>query len=55
VFLSTIASVKQPVGLEIGMLFDIALWIVVAMVFISMIHAQFGSLSTVPLKKLTEE
>lgn len=55
VFLSTIASVKQPVGLEIGMLFDIALWIVVAMVFISMIHTQFGTLSTVPLKKLIEE
>ncbi len=55
VFLSTIIGAKQPVGLEIGMLFDIALWIVVAMVFISMIHAQFGTLSTAPLKKLTEE
>lgn len=55
VFLSTIIGVKQPVGLEIGMLFDIALWIVVAIVFISMIHAQFGTLSTAPLKKLTEE
>lgn len=55
VFLSTIVGVKQPVGLEIGMLFDIALWIVVAIVFISMIHAQFGTLSTSPLKKLTEE
>lgn len=55
VFLSTIIGAKQPVGLEIGMLFDIALWIVVAMVFISMIHTQFGTLSTAPLKKLTEE
>ena len=55
VFLSTIASVKQPIGLEIGMLFDIGLWIVVAMVFISMIHSQFGTLSTTPLRKLTEE
>lgn len=55
VFLSTIVGVRQPVGLEIGMLFDIALWIVVAIVFISMIHTQFGTLSTVPLKKLTEE
>ena len=55
VFLSTIIGVKQPVGLEIGMLFDIALWIVVAIVFISMIHTQFGTLSTTPLKKLTEE
>lgn len=55
VFLSTIVGAKQPVGLEIGMLFDIGLWIVVALVFISMIHTQFGTLSTVPLKKLIEE
>lgn len=55
VLLSTIVGAKQPVGLEIGMLFDIALWIVVALVFISMIHTQFGTLSTIPLKKLIEE
>ncbi len=55
VLLSTIVGAKQPVGLEIGMLFDIGLWIVVALVFISMIHTQFGTLSTVPLKKLIEE
>ena len=55
VFLSTIVGVRQPVGLEIGMLFDIGLWIVVAMVFIAMIHTQFGTLSTTPLRKLTEE
>jgi hydrogenase-4 component E len=55
VLLTACIGIKQPIALEVGIISDIALWIVIANAFISMIYRQFGSLSTSDLKQLTEE
>ncbi len=55
VFLSALAGVKTSIGLDIGILFDLFVWILVATAFVSIIYRQFGSLSTADMKKLIEE
>lgn len=42
---------KQTFGLELGILFDVGVWIVIASVFVSMIYKHFG---THDVTKLTE-
>jgi len=55
VLLATLIGIKQPIALEMGIIFDIAIWMIIAQVFISMIYRQFGSLNVTQLKKLIEE
>lgn len=55
VFLSVLAGARTSIGLEVGILFDLFVWIVVATVFVSIIYRQFGSLSSTEMKKLIEE
>jgi hydrogenase-4 component E len=47
-------GLHHPLPLEIGTLFDIVIWMVIASMFLGMIYRQFGTLSTADLKRLTE-
>jgi hydrogenase-4 membrane subunit HyfE len=46
------AGLEKSPMLQIGIIFDIAIWIVIATVFISMIYEHFGSLDTSLMKKV---
>jgi len=48
------AGLEQNPGLQLGITFDVLIWIIIASVFISMIYRQFGSLDVTTMKKLTE-
>ncbi|MBW6440637.1 hypothetical protein K0B03_01220 [Patescibacteria group bacterium] len=47
-------EIKQTLVLELGILFDISVWIVIAVVFISMVYKNFGSLNISEIKKLQD-
>lgn len=47
-------GLRHPLPLEIGMIFDIVIWMVIASFFLGMIYRQFGTLSTADMKRLTE-
>lgn len=49
------AGLEQSPGLQLGILFDILVWIIIASVFASMIYKQFGSLDVTAMKHLKEE
>lgn len=55
VLLGSFIGIEQPLALEIGIIFDITVWIAIGSAFIGMIHRQFGSLDTDELRNLTEE
>ena len=55
ILLATFIGTKQPLALEMGIIFDIAIWMIIAQVFIAMIYKQFGSLNVTHLKKLIED
>ncbi len=48
------AGLEQNPGLQLGITFNILIWIIIATVFVSMIYRQFGSLDVTTMKKLTE-
>ncbi len=48
------AGLEQNPGLQLGITFNILIWIIIATVFISMIYRQFGSLDVTTMKELTE-
>ncbi len=48
------AGLEQNPGMQLGITFNILIWIIIATVFISMIYRQFGSLDVTTMKKLTE-
>ena len=48
------AGLEQNAGLQLGITFNILIWIIIATVFASMIYRQFGSLDVTAMKKLTE-
>jgi hydrogenase-4 component E len=48
------AGLEQNPGLQLGITFDILIWIIIATVFVSMIYRQFGSLDVTTMKGLTE-
>lgn len=48
------AGLEQNPGLQLGITFNILIWIIIATVFISMIYRQFGSLDVTTMKKLTD-
>jgi hydrogenase-4 membrane subunit HyfE len=55
VLLAALIGIEQPIALEIGIIFDMTIWIAIGSAFIGMIHRQFGSLDTDELRHLTEE
>ncbi|OGI22447.1 MAG: hypothetical protein A2808_03015 [Candidatus Moranbacteria bacterium RIFCSPHIGHO2_01_FULL_55_24] len=55
VLLAAFVGIEQPLALEMGIIFDIVVWIVIVNAFIGMIYRQFQSLDTRELKHLTEE
>ncbi|MBI2990181.1 MAG: hypothetical protein HYY51_03290 [Candidatus Magasanikbacteria bacterium] len=48
-------GLEQSPMLELGVLFDIFVWVIIATVFVSMIYKQFGSLDVTAMKHLKEE
>ncbi len=53
--LASFVGIKQSVALEMGIIFDIVIWMIIAQVFISMIYKQFGTLNVTQMKGLIEE
>lgn len=50
-----LAGLEQNAGPQLGIVFDILVWIIIATVFASMIYKQFGSLDVSVMKNLKEE
>ena len=48
------SGLEQSPALQIGIMFDLLVWVIIATVFISMIYKQFGSLDVTALKHLKE-
>ena len=48
------AGLEQNPGLQLGITFNILIWIIIASVFTSMIYRQFGSLDVTRMKDLRE-
>lgn len=53
--LASFIGIRQPVALEVGIVFDIVIWMIIAQVFISMIYRQFGTLNVTKMKRLIED
>jgi hydrogenase-4 component E len=52
---ASLAGLEQTPGLQIGIMFDIGVWILIATIFVSMIYRQFGSLDVASMQQLKEE
>ncbi len=48
-------GVKQTFALEVGILFDILIWMVIAYAFLRLVYRQFGSLDTREMRHLIED
>lgn len=48
------AGLEQSPSLQLGITFNILIWIIIASVFISMIYRHFGTLDVTSMKELTE-
>ena len=48
------AGLEQSAMLQIGIMFDIALWVIIATLLASLAYEQFGTLDTDSMKHLTE-
>ncbi len=48
-------GVKQTFALEMGIIFDILIWMMIAYTFLSLVYRQFGSLDTREMRHLTED
>ncbi len=55
VLLASFIGIRQTVALEMGIIFDIVIWMIIAQVFISMIYRQFGTLNVTKMKRLIED
>jgi hydrogenase-4 membrane subunit HyfE len=49
-----LAGVEQSLVIEMGILFDILLWIIIASVLITLVFSHFGSLTTTEMNKLKD-
>jgi len=52
---ATVTGLEQTPALQLGVVFDIFIWITIATVFASMIYQKFGSLDVSKLTHLTED
>ena len=50
-----VAGLEQTPGLQVGLAFDLLMWIIIATVFLSMVYRQFGTLDVGEMKHLKEE
>jgi hydrogenase-4 component E len=48
------AGLEQAPSLQLGIIFDISAWVVIATVFMSMIYKHFGSLDVTEMKSLKD-
>ncbi|MFA6552125.1 MAG: hypothetical protein WCT19_01335 [Candidatus Paceibacterota bacterium] len=48
------AGLEQSSGLQAGIIFNIFVWIIIATVFVSIIHKHFGSLNVTSMKNLKD-
>lgn len=48
------AGLEQSPGFQIGIMFNILIWIIIATVFVSIIYKHFGSLDVTSMKSLTD-
>lgn len=48
------AGLEQSLTLQVGILFDISVWLIIATMFVSMIYQHFGSLDVTGMKKLKD-
>jgi hydrogenase-4 component E len=55
VALTSFLGIEQSSGLDIAVSFDIAVWVIIAVLFLSMMYKQFGSLDVSSMTKLKEE
>lgn len=55
VAMATLLGIAQPLPLELGVVFDLVVWLVVAHVFIGIVYRQFGTLNISEMRKLIEE
>lgn len=51
---ASIIGLKQTFSLELGIIFDIFVWIVIAVVFVSMMYKHFGSLDITEIRHLKD-
>ena len=50
-----LAGLEQNAGLQLGITFDILIWVIIATVFSSMIYKQFGTMDVTTMKHLNED
>lgn len=50
-----LAGLEQTPGLQLGIMFDIFVWVIIATVFASMVYRQYGSLDVTAMTRLREE
>lgn len=50
-----IAGLETSVGAQLGILFDMTVWIIIAAIFASMIYRHFGTLNVSAMRQLKEE
>jgi hydrogenase-4 component E len=55
VLLAALLHIAQPVALEVGIVFDLVVWIIIAEVFMQMVFKQFGTLNITGMRTLTED
>lgn len=55
VALGFFVGLQQPLSLELGVLFDIFIWLIISIAFVSMIQKQFESHDVTAMKHLKEE
>jgi len=48
------AGLEQSFGLQMGIIFNILLWLIIATAFVSMLYKHFGSLNVTSMKQLTD-
>jgi len=48
------AGLEQSFALQMGILFDISIWLIIATSFMAMVYRHFGSLDATLMKKLTD-
>lgn len=49
------SGLEAAPGLQVGIIFDILVWVIIATVFASMIYRQFGTMDSTIMKNLKEE
>ncbi len=54
VLFALFAGLEQSFGLEMGIAFDIFVWVIIASLFVSMLYKHFGSLDVTSMRHLTD-